>query len=117
MRIGSKKSSKKPMIIIGIIVVLAVTGGVGAYLYLNKDSSDSTNSDSSSNQDSTSSSSTQEEDNSTTNETQDTQTETETENQTKVEGKTPVQYEGENFEEETPSSNPDNERFRIPEDE
>ena len=112
MRVKSRKSNKKRIVIVSIIAILIVACGVGAYIYLNNDSSDTTDSSSSSNtQDATSS--TEKESESTTDSSQDTRAETE--DQTKVEGKTPIQYEGEDFENESTTN--DNERFRIPEGE
>ena len=109
MQVRPKKSNKKILITITVILSLAV-GGFVAYLYVTWPNDSST--DSSSSQTETKRP-TDTNTNQTTNPTTNTpNTNSNNQEQTTVDGKTPVQYEGQTTE-TAPST--DNEQFRIPE--
>ena len=106
MRVEPKKSNKKRLTIVAVVLLLVVSVGFAYYLYTTKPSDIQEVKDTTSN-------SNQEEqtDINTDSTSEESQT---TEEPTKVEGKTPTQYEGEDFNNEPDT---DNERFRIPEGE
>lgn len=103
MRVQPKRSNKKSLFI-SIIIILVIAGGVATYLLFTYPTSTHT-------------SDTQKTIDSDSQDTTDTETIDSTQNQqdapTKVEDKTPIQYEGEQTNDEPTT---DNERFRIPED-
>ena len=104
MQVQAKKSNKKQLIIVLICAILA--GGVFIYLLTAQDSSQRTNIPKIENpKDATGES---------LDGTQDSLDQAPPHSETKVENKTPIQYEGEQIDDE-PSA--DDERFRIPEDE
>ena len=107
MRVEPKKPNKKRLTIVAVVLLLVVSVGFAYYLYTTKPS------DIQEMKDTTSNSNQQEEqtDINTDSTSEESQT---TEEPTKVEGKTPTQYEGEDFNNEPDT---DNERFRIPEGE
>ena len=104
MQVRTKKTNKKILITITVILFLAV-GGFVAYLYVSWPGSSSTDSNSSQTEAKRPTDTDQ-----TTNPTPNTNSDSQ--EQTTVDGKTPVQYEGQTTE-TTPST--DNEQFRIPE--
>lgn len=109
MQVRPKKSNKKILITITVILFLAV-GGFVAYLYVSWPGSSSTDSNSSQSE---TKRPTDTNTNQTTNPTTNTpNTNSNNQEQTTVDGKTPVQYEGQTTE-TAPST--DNEQFRIPE--
>lgn len=110
MRVESKKSNKKRIAIVIVVLLLVVGVGFAYYLYTTKPS-DSSNDTKIQNK---TSGSTQKEDSTDTSAGSSSDEIQTTEEPTKVEGKTPTQYEGEDFNNEPPT---DNERFRIPEGE
>jgi len=108
MRIQPKKSNKRPVYITVAAVILVIIGLL-VYLYITHEANDTaprpqtiTNSESEGNVDS----GTDSEGQPSVRDNEDTQT--------KVENKTPIQYEGEQINDEPPV---DDERFRIPEEE
>ena len=104
MRVQPQKSNKKLLIIVLICAILA--GGVFIYLLTAQDSSQKTNIPKIENpKDATGES---------PDDKQDSLDQAPQHSETKVENKTPIQYEGEQIDDE-PSA--DDERFRIPEDE
>ena len=104
MQVQAKKSNKKLLIIVLICAILA--GGVFIYLLTAQDSSQRTNIPKIENpKDATGES---------LDDKQDSLDQSPQHSETKVENKTPIQYEGEQIDDE-PSA--DDERFRIPEDE
>ena len=109
MQVRPKKTNKKILITITVILFLAV-GGFVAYLYVSWPDSSSTDSNSSQSE---TKRPTDTNTNQTTNPTTNTpNTNSNNQEQTTVDGKTPVQYEGQTTE-TAPST--DNEQFRIPE--
>lgn len=106
MQVRPKKTNKKILITITVILFLAV-GGFVAYLYVSWPGSSSTDSNSSQSE---TKRPTDTNTNQTTNPTPNTNSDSQ--EQTTVDGKTPVQYEGQTTE-TAPST--DNEQFRIPE--
>ena len=113
MQVRPKKTNKKILITITVILFLAV-GGFVAYLYVTWPNDSST--DSSSSQTETKSPTDTDTNSDQTNgpTTNTPNTNSNSQEQTTVDGKTPVQYEGQTTE-TAPST--DNEQFRIPEDE
>ena len=108
-----QKKTKKGLIITLSVVIALIVMGFMAYLYLSQpaiDNSTDTNAQTETSQTTDNESTPDEATNSTTN---TPSTSSNSQEQTIVEGKTPVQYEGQTPE-DTPST--DNERFRIPED-
>ena len=103
MRVQSKKSNKKPFIILLICTLLA--GGVFVYLLTAQDTSQKTNIPKIEKSKDTTGESLDDK--------QDSLDQAPPHSETKVENKTPIQYEGEQIDDE-PSA--DDERFRIPED-
>ena len=109
MQVRPKKTNKKILITITVILFLAV-GGFVAYLYVTWPNGSSTDSNSSQSE---TKRPTDTNTNQTTNPTTNTpNTNSNNQEQTTVDGKTPVQYEGQTTE-TAPST--DNEQFRIPE--
>lgn len=109
MRVEPKKSNKKQIVVAVVVIFLMVGLGFAYYLYAtkpsntpNKTKTQDTTSNSTKKQDQT--------DSITSSSSENSQA---TEEPTKVEGKTPTQYEGEDFDNEPDT---DDERFRIPED-
>ncbi len=111
MQVRPKKTKKKILITITVILSLAV-GGFVAYLYVTWPNGSST--DSSSSQTETKRPADTDTNSDQTNgpTTNTPNTNSNSEEQTTVDGKTPIQYEGQTTETE-PST--DNEQFRIPE--
>ena len=111
MQVRPKKTKKKILITITVILSLAV-GGFVAYLYVTWPNGSST--DSSSSQTETKRPADTDTNSDQTNGpiTNTPNTNSNSEEQTTVDGKTPIQYEGQTTETE-PST--DNEQFRIPE--
>lgn len=104
MRVQPQKSNKKLLIIVLICAILA--GGVFIYLLTAQDSSQKTNIPKIENPNDATVESLDDK--------QDSLDQAPQHSETKVENKTPIQYEGEQIDDE-PSA--DDERFRIPEDE
>lgn len=104
MRVQPQKSNKKLLIIVLICAILA--GGVFIYLFTAQDSSQKTNIPRIENPNDATGESLDDK--------QDSLDQAPQHSETKVENKTPIQYEGEQIDDE-PSA--DDERFRIPEDE
>ena len=104
MQVQAKKSNKKLLIIVLICAILA--GGVFIYLLTTQDTSQKTNIPKIEKSKDTTSKSLDSK--------QDSLDQAPQHSETKVENKTPIQYEGEQIDDE-PSA--DDERFRIPEDE
>ena len=104
MRVQPQKSNKKLLIILLICTLLA--GGVFIYLLTAQDTSQKTNIPKIEKSKDTTSKSLDSK--------QDSLDQAPQHSETKVENKTPIQYEGEQIDDE-PSA--DDERFRIPEDE
>ena len=104
MRVQPKKVNKKLLVITFICILLM--GGVSIYLATTHQANQSTNIPKIGGPDSTS--------REPSNDKENSQDQTPQHSETKVENKTPVQYEGEQIDDEPAV---DDERFRIPEDE
>ena len=105
MQVRPKKTKKKILITITVILSSLAVGGFVAYLYVTWPNGSSTDPNSSQTEAKRPTDTDQ-----TTNPTPNTNSDSQ--EQTTVDGKTPVQYEGQTTE-TTPST--DNEQFRIPE--